>query len=38
MISRVVTSVKPFLNVGADIFVKIFGLNLICERVGVGEE
>ena len=25
MISRVVTSVKQFLNVGVDIFVKIFG-------------
>ena len=24
MISRVVTSVNPFLNVGVDIFVKIF--------------
>ena len=38
MISRVVTSVKPFLNVGVDIFVKFFGLNFISERVGVGEE
>ena len=26
MISWVVASVKPFLNVGVDIFVKIFGL------------
>ena len=32
MISRVVTSVKSFLNVGVDIFVKIFGPNLFCER------
>ena len=38
MISRVVTSVKSFLNVVVDIFVKIFGLNFICERVSVGEE
>ena len=38
MISLVVTSVKPFINVGVDIFVKIFGPNFICERVGVGEE
>ena len=38
MISWVVTNVKPFLNVGVDIFVKIFGLNFICERVSVGEE
>ena len=29
MISRVVTSVKSFLNVVVDIFVKIFGLNFI---------
>ena len=38
MVSWAVTSVKPFLNVGVDIFAKIFGLNFICERVGVGEE
>ena len=38
MISRAVTSIKPFLNVGVDIFVKIFGLNFICEIVDVGEE
>ena len=38
MISRVFTNVKPFLNVGVDIFVKIFGLNFICERVSVCEE
>ena len=38
MISRVVTSVNSFLNVGVDIFVNIFGLNFICERVGDGEE
>ena len=38
MISWVVTGVKPFLNAGVDIFVKIFGLNFICERVSVGEE
>ena len=38
MISRVFTSVKPFLNVGVDIFVKIFALNFIFERVGVGKE
>ena len=38
MISRIVTCVKPFLNVGVDIFVKIFGSNFISERVSVGEE
>ena len=38
MIWRVVTTVKPFLNIWIDIFVKIFGLNFICERVDVGEE
>ena len=38
MFSRVVTSVTPFLNVRIDIFVKIIGLNLICERFSVGEE
>ena len=38
MISWVVTSVKPFLNVGVDMFVQIVGLNFICERVSVGEE
>ena len=38
MISRVDTSVKPFLNVGVDIFVKIFGPNFISEIVIVGEE
>ena len=38
MISRVFTSVKPFVNVWVDIFVKIFGLNFICERVSVGED
>ena len=38
MNSWVVTSDKPFLNVGVDIFVNIFGLNFICERVGVCEE
>ena len=38
MISRVVTSVKPFLNFGVDIFVKIVGPNFICERVSAGEE
>ena len=38
MVSWVVTSVKPFLNVGIDIFVEIFCLNFICERVSVGEE
>ena len=38
MISLLVTSVKSFLNVGIDIFVKILGCNFISERVGVGEE
>ena len=38
MISWVVTSDKPFLNVGVDICVKIFGFNFIRERVSVGEE
>ena len=38
MISRVVTCVKPFLNVGLDIFVKMFGPNFISERVSVSEE
>ena len=36
MISRLLTSVKPFLNVGVDSFVKIFRFNFICERVSVG--
>ena len=35
MISWLVTSNKPFLNVGVDIFVQIFGPNFICERVSV---
>ena len=34
LISWLVTSVKPFRNVGVDIFVKIFRFNFICERVG----
>ena len=38
MISWIVTSVKPFLNFGDDIFVKIFGCYFLCERVSVGEE
>ena len=38
MITCVVTSFKPFLNVRVDIFVKSFGLNFIYEWVRVGEE